>query len=200
MGLETTCKTRLNGIDSVGKAHCGDNLLEFSGDFKIKWKWSELSSIEAHDGVLTARRKEDSVEMCLGDAAAKWVQAILNPKSRLDKLGLKPNHSYQVWGEMDDEFLVETVDRAGPPSTTPSDLDVVFIRMNSPTDLPLCEEAREKIIKNGMIWIVWPKGRKEFGESHVRAFADTHGLVDVKVASFSSTLSALKLVIPVKDR
>jgi hypothetical protein len=59
---------------------------------------------------------------------------------------------------------------------------------------------REQIVPNGMIWVVWPKGRKDFREDDVRAHGPTAGLVDVKVMSFSDTLSGLKLVIPVKDR
>jgi hypothetical protein len=47
---------------------------------------------------------------------------------------------------------------------------------------------------------LWPKGRKELREDDVRAAAKAQGLVDVKVMSFSATLSALKLVIPVALR
>jgi hypothetical protein len=43
---------------------------------------------------------------------------------------------------------------------------------------------------------VWVKGRKELNENHVREAALDAGLVDVKVARFSETHSALKLVVP----
>ena len=52
----------------------------------------------------------------------------------------------------------------------------------------------------GAIWVVWPKGRKELREDDVRNAAKAQGLVDIKVMSFSETLSALKLVIPVAER
>jgi len=51
--------------------------------------------------------------------------------------------------------------------------------------------------------VLWKKGKKgpnDVKESDVMAAAKTHGLVDVKVASFSDELSALKLVIPVALR
>ena len=48
----------------------------------------------------------------------------------------------------------------------------------------------------GAVWAVWRKGRKELNENHIRAGAIAAGLVDVKVARFSATHSALKLVVP----
>ena len=59
---------------------------------------------------------------------------------------------------------------------------------------------REHIKPEGGIWVVWTKGRKEFREDDIRAAGPGAGLVDVKVVAFSETLSALKLVIPVKLR
>ena len=52
----------------------------------------------------------------------------------------------------------------------------------------------------GALWAVWTKGRQELNENHVREAALDAGLVDVKVARFSATHSALKLVIPKAKR
>jgi hypothetical protein len=54
--------------------------------------------------------------------------------------------------------------------------------------------------RDGSIWVVWPKGREELKENDIIAAAKDAGLVDVKVAKFSETLSALKLVIPLSRR
>jgi len=51
-----------------------------------------------------------------------------------------------------------------------------------------------------MIWAIWPKGRSEFRDAEIRDYILKIGLVDIKVASFSTSLSALKLVIPLKAR
>lgn len=198
MGQEATCKVVLNQVESVGKAHCGDGEIDFRGDFRFLWKWCTLSSVESSDGQLVVRRGDDEAIFHLGDSAEKWCHAILNPKSRLDKLGLKPGHVYQAWGEFDAQFSGELQTRAGEPSESP--LDIVFVRVHSVDELPRLVEARSAIKAAGMVWAIWTKGRKEFGEGHIREFADKNGLVDVKVAKFSEELSALKLVIPVKDR
>ena len=198
MGAEATCRVRLNQAESGGKAHCGDGEIDFRGDFRFVWKWSDLSSVEALDGRLTVRKGTEEAVFELGAAAEKWRFAIQNPKSRLDKLGLKPGHSYKAWGEFDEAFSGELERVAGAPGTPP--LDIVFVRMDGKSDLDKLLDARAKIAQNGMIWAVWPKGRKEFSETHIRDFSLQNGLVDVKVASFSKTLSALKMVIRVKDR
>lgn len=199
MGLETVCRVKLNSEVSEGKAHCGDGELEFRGEFKIRWKWSELELVTSSDGVLTAVRGSERAEFHLGDAAAKWEHAIKNPKSRLDKLGLKPNHKYASWGEFDETFPSELAQVAGEPAPE-SLFDIVFVRLTTQDDLDNLAKARQAIAKNGAIWAVWLKGKKELTETHVRDYARKNGLVDVKVASFSPTLSSLKLVIPVSER
>ena len=45
-----------------------------------------------------------------------------------------------------------------------------------------------------MLWIVYPKGRKEITEAQVFAHGKGIGLVDVKVCKFSDELTALKFV------
>ena len=199
MGLETVCRVKLNSEISEGKAHCGDGELEFRGEFKIRWKWSELDRVTSSDGVLIVVKGAEMAEFHLGDAAAKWEHAIKNPKSRLDKLGLKPDHKYAAWGEFDETFATELAKIAGYP-TSREPYDIIFVRLNTQDDLTDLGKAREAIAKNGAIWAVWLKGKKELTETHVRDYARINGLVDVKVASFSPTLSSLKLVIPIANR
>ena len=199
MGKEAVCTVRLNSEVSEGKAHCGDGELSFKGDFRFRWLWRDLQSAQVEGGSLRVMRGTDSAEFQLGELAGKWLHDIQNPKSRLDKLGLKPGHRYTLWGDFDAQFPTEAFDRAGEPTDT-KDLDVLFVRAHSQEDLPLLSKARALIKPNGMIWVIWTKGRKEFREDDVRNYALANGLVDVKVASFSSELSALKLVIPLALR
>lgn len=63
---------------------------------------------------------------------------------------------------------------------------------------------KNEIEGNGMIWISWPKKSSkvetDLTEDIVRGIALANGLVDIKVCAIDETWSALKLVIPVKDR
>lgn len=63
---------------------------------------------------------------------------------------------------------------------------------------------KQQIVPNGVIWISWPKKASkvltDVTEDVVRNLALAHGLVDVKVCAVDAVWSALKLVIPVKNR
>jgi len=64
--------------------------------------------------------------------------------------------------------------------------------------------AKKALAPHGMIWASWTKKSSkivtDLTEEHVRNFALKNGLVDIKVCAVDETWSALKLVIPVKDR
>ena len=77
--------------------------------------------------------------------------------------------------------------------------DMIIVRVANRTELDRLKTLRSALKSNGMFWVLWRKGLKgpkDVKESDVMAAAKAHGLVDVKVASFSDELSALKLVIP----
>jgi hypothetical protein len=68
-------------------------------------------------------------------------------------------------------------------------------------ELPL---LKKEMKPDGMIWVSWPKKtakmKSDLDENSIRSFALEIGLVDVKVCAVNATWSALKLVIPLKDR
>lgn len=198
MGMELTCSVVLNGVASEGRAHCGDGEIDFRGDFRFRWRWQDLASVSASDGELRVIRGSDTAVFRVGGAADKWADAILNPKSRIAKFGLKATHRYRAEGEFDPGFFGELEQVAGTASG--GVVDILFVQIGSVEELHRLTQARDSIAPNGMVWAVWAKGRKEFGENHIREFALSNGLVDVKVARFNDELSALKLVIPVALR
>ena len=63
---------------------------------------------------------------------------------------------------------------------------------------------KREIKQNGMIWISWPKKSSgvitDVSDKLIRDKARSIGLIDTKVCSIDQTRSALKLMIPVKDR
>jgi hypothetical protein len=124
------------------------------------------------------------------------------PRSRTEKLGVKPGCRAALRGVFDPAFLDElkAVGASVSARFGAGPYDLVLVRLNSKADLPLLQGARERIVAKGMIWAVWPKGRKEFREDDIRNFGPTAGLVDVKVMAFSDELSGLKLVIPLAQR
>ena len=119
----------------------------------------------------------------------------------MNKLGVKAGSRVAVVGIDDAEFLQELKDRGAEiVPRVGKGLDFVFVAMASVKDLPRLAKLRDAVHPAGAVWVLWPKGRKEFREDDIRAYGPQAGLVDVKVMAFSDTLSALKMVIPVKQR
>jgi len=81
------------------------------------------------------------------------------------------------------------------------DTDLVFLAADSTAELAGLANLRTRIKPAGAIWVVHTKGKgAAFKDVDVFAAAKQAGLVDVKVAAFSTTHTAEKLVVPVKLR
>jgi hypothetical protein len=125
------------------------------------------------------------------------------PRSRLEKLGVKETFVVSLIDVDDDSFHRELKGRAAKIATgrKPSAAsDMIVYGVTAKPALDRLTALRGSIVPAGAIWVLWPKGRKELREDDVRNAAKAQGLVDIKVMSFSETLSALKLVIPVAER
>lgn len=119
-------------------------------------------------------------------------------RSRTQKLGVKPGFRVALAGVKDPGLGLELKD-AGASVVSRlgrGPYDIVLVGVNSTSDLSKLKEAKGRIVPSGMVWAIWPKGRREFREDDIRRYGPLAGLVDVKVMSFSDELSGLKLVIP----
>jgi hypothetical protein len=201
MGLEATCDVKFGRQASTGKVRLEEKELLFSGDFRLKIPLAKARA-EAKKGALRVEWPDGTATFALGRDAEKWALKIRYPRGLLDKLGIKPGSRVAVDGVDDADFDRQLAARTEDVSRgrAKKDTDVVVVGMSRTAELPKLETLRAAIKKDGAIWVVWPKGRKEFREDDVRAFGPSVGLVDVKVAAFSETLSALKMVIPLKLR
>jgi hypothetical protein len=202
MGQEATCRARLDGRAGQGKARLEESEIVFRGDFRFKVGFKDLHRVEARGGRLELEWADATAILDLGDKAARWAEKIRNPPSLLDKLGVRPGARVSVIGLGDRAFLDEVKARTDDVSVgrARADSDLVFVAMADRADLPRLEKLQRAIKKDGAVWVVWPKGRKEFREDDVRAYGPRARLVDVKVVRFSEALSALKMMIPRAQR
>jgi hypothetical protein len=123
-------------------------------------------------------------------------------RSRLDKLGVKDGMRIAIFGVNDGFIRAELAERTADVSENRAkkDTHMILFGVEDAKGLARLPALAKTIRRDGCIWAVWTKGRKEFREDDIRAFALAHDLVDVKVMAFSETLSGLKLVIPVDKR
>jgi len=203
MGQEVNCKLRLGKRVAEGKALLESQELIFrASEFRLKIAFREMSSAEVKDGWLRIRYPDGAVALELGAQAAKWADKILHPKSLIDKLGVKAGMRISVVGVGNGDFRRDLAARTPDVSEGKAvpESDLIFLGTDRARDLNRLRALQKSIKPNGAIWVVYPKGQKHITEGGVFAAGKQAGLVDVKVASFSPTHTALKFVIPVTRR
>jgi len=202
MGQEVQCEVRFEGRVSVGKAQLETEDLIVRGEARLRIPLREIQSVDAADGQLRVTWQKGTAVFILGERAEKWAHRIRNPKTRADKLDVKPGVQVSLCGIHDETFRAELQARAGhiAEGKPVKDSDLIFLSVESTKDLARLKPLESKLKRNGAIWMVYPKGRKDITENHVREAGLAAGLVDVKVARFSETHTALKFVIPLAKR
>jgi hypothetical protein len=121
----------------------------------------------------------------------------------LDKLGLRPGMRVALIDIDDADIRPLIADRTtdlteGWPEPA---TDIVLLGADSLAALEPIAALATRIRPNGAIWVVSRKGKTAtIRDTDVIDAARDAGLVDNKVASFSPTHTALRLVIPVARR
>ena len=204
MGYDAACTLRCDGKSSRGTAWLEHKELVFRGPNRLAIPLASIRSATARDGTLHVEFGDRSADFVIGTMAAKWATRIMNPPSRLDKLGIKAGMTIAAIAITDSAFLDEARGRAtkvvaGAPRGATL-VDAVFYGANHRDDLARLAAIKKQISANGAIWVVRPKGHADITEAETMAAGKRAGLVDVKVVSFSDTHTAEKFVIPVAKR
>ena len=114
------------------------------------------------------------------------------PATLAAKLGITATTRVVLDGAADDEALAEAL-AAG---TASPEADLVVLRVDDADALAHAASRHAGLLMHGVpLWVVYPKGKAApLGESAIRAMLRARGFMDVKVASVSPALSALKFV------
>jgi hypothetical protein len=203
MGAESLCTVHFDGKRSEGKALLETDHLIFRGTFRLNIPRQSITKLDATNGTLRVTFPDGTASFELGPTAAKWANKIRNPPSLLDKLGLKPGMRVAVIGIDDADFLAQVEGRTSDISRKipKKDTEIIFFGAEAVSDLARLDKLRGYLTSAGAIWVVHTKGKAAtFKDTDVFVAAKKAKLVDVKVASFSATHTAEKLVIPVAQR
>ncbi len=202
MGNEVQCTVHFGNQKSEGKALFETREILFRGDFRLKIPFATIKSVKAVDGELRLQTPEGLAVLHLGAAAEKWCDKILHPKSRIEKLGVKPGAKVLLLGKFDTEFLREIGNLSKPVSKgkVAADAECIFLAADSKADLAAIAKLSKAMKGAAALWIVYPKGQKHITENDVLAAGRKTGLKDVKVVGFAPTHTALKFVIPLSQR
>ncbi len=202
MGNEVKCTVSWGKQQSEGKALLETSEILFRGGFCLKIPFSTVKSAKAVDGELRLQTAEGLVVFHLGAAAEKWCDKILHPKSRIEKLSVKPGANVFLVGNFDSEFLAEIskLTKSVSKGKVATDTECIFFAANSKEGLGALAKFSKSMKGATALWIVYPKGQKHITENDVLAAGRKAGLKDVKVVGFSATHTALKFVIPLAQR
>lgn len=204
MGLEANCRMRVGREHQDAKALLEtDHLLVRTGSERRKVPFAGLTMITAKNGWLTLEGPAGATSIELGAAAEKWAEKIRNPRSLLDKLGVKAGMRVAVVGVNDDDFLKQLAARVTDISRShpKEESDIIFVGIESVAGLSRLSKLADSIKRNGALWVVHRKGKgATVKDTDVFSAAKSVGLVDTKVAAFSATHTAEKLVIPLARR
>lgn len=202
MGNEATCKVRFGKQESEGKALLETSEVLFRGDFRLKIPFSNIKSAKTVDGELRLQTAEGLASFHLGAAAEKWLEKILHPKSRIEKLGVKPGAKVSLLGEFEAGFLseVQALTKSVTKGKPAPDSGQIFLAADSREGFSTLSRIAKTMSGAAALWIVYPKGQKHITENDVLAAGRKSGLKDVKVVGFSATHTALKFVIPLANR
>jgi hypothetical protein len=202
MGNEATCKVQFGKQESEGKVLLETSEILFRGGFRLKIPFSTIKSAKAVDGELHLQTAEGLAVFHLGAAAEKWCDKILHPKSRIEKLGVKPGANVSLIGSFEPEFLTEisALTKSMSKGKVATDAECIFFAADSKEDLGALSKISRSMRGAAALWIVYPKGQKHITENDVIASGRKAGLKDVKVVGFSPTHTALKFVIPISNR
>jgi hypothetical protein len=202
MGLEATCRVRAGAVTHEAKVLLETDELIVRGTARQRIPLSAVSSVAAADGELRVDHESGTLVLELGDAAAKWAERIRSPRTLLDKLGVRDGQTISVSGLNDDEFLEQLMGSGARVSTgrLERSSDIIFLGATTARDLAKLGTAAKAIKRDGAIWVVHPKGKGALRDTEIFAAAKAVGLTATKVARFSATHTAEKLVIPVARR
>lgn len=119
----------------------------------------------------------------------------------MEKLGVRPGSRVSVLGVRDDWFVPE-LERHGADVSARrrKESDLIFIAVDDVGGLSAIGDLEPSLLRNGAVWVVYPKGRKDLKETDVISAGLGAGLVDNKIVRFSDTHTALRFVIPLARR
>ena len=202
MGIETTCRVETDAGTGDAKVLLETEELIVRGAFKTRIPLKTVETAEVDGRKLIVSHGNSRTVLHLGPEAARWADRILNPKSRLEKLGVKPGMVVSCQG-VSDPALQDELTAAGATVSwgrIRKDSDLIFLGVERDPEVSRIAPATAARRSSGAIWVIHPKGKEGVKDTTIFAAGRQAGLVATKVAKFSESHTAEKLVVPVAKR
>ena len=191
MGKDAHVAARFADGTDAGRLQYEPPKLLFRGAQPRVFEGDSLKGVRADGADLVL---PDGSRFTLGaKQALSWVEAITNPKGRMEKIGVKPGLRTAVIGVDDPTFHAELAKSGAVPVNRLANIDLLFYEADDAEALSRIGELVPALSDKGALWIVSKKGKgATVKDVEVMAAARSFGLVDNKVVAFSDTLTALR--------
>lgn len=202
MGKEIVCYGTGTAGSGEGKLLLETGELIFRGPARVRIPFSAIREITAKGGSMTVRYEGGTMRFEVGPDAADWVERVLRPRGRLDKLGIGAKSVVSVLGVKDPALKSELATSGAVVSygRVRNGSTVVLFGVESIGDLARLGKIREVVDPAAGIWVIHRRGPEAVKDVEIFAAGKKLGLVSNKVMRFSDTHSADRLVIPKADR
>jgi hypothetical protein len=201
MGREAVCTCNWGGTAAEVKALLEASEIILRGETRKRLPFKEIKEVKAVADRLCFTVSGESVQLHLGSAVAeKWAATITSPPAALSKkLGITKTSVVRVIGGITDEALQEVLAEAARIAVKDADLIVAYV--DSPESLHAAlKNAKAELLKGVPIWMVCAKGPGHaINEAAIRSLLRKNGMIDTKVASVSSKLTALRFLVRKSD-
>ena len=197
MGREAVCTCDWAGNVAEVKALLESSELILRGDIRKRVPFAAMSHIRAEGDCLRFKVGHEPVELHLGASqATKWAALIAGPPASLSKkLGITNQTVVRTIGKCEDENLNAAIAEAGRISSDKADLIVACVDTLEVLHAAL-EQAKTQLSEAVPIWVVYQKGPGHaLNETAIRSLLRSQGMMDTKVASVSSSLTALRFSV-----
>src|SRR5258708_5168292 len=161
MGQEVVCTARWGGKSVRGKALLETAESIFRGVERRKIPFLAIRGMEAKERELRVRTGEGLVVFEVGERGEKWGEKIGNPKSVVEKLGVKPGEPVAVFGKLDGEFLKKLKEHksAVAPGKIVDGVGWIFLAAETRGGLGGVKKIAGELKGSAARWVVYPKGQ-----------------------------------------
>ncbi|MFD2262634.1 hypothetical protein ACFSM5_07020 [Lacibacterium aquatile] len=197
MGREARCKVTVAGRSVEGLALLESDAIILRGGYAARLPRGEILSakVQGEALILTTSKQVTSLTMGVAEAA-RWAATLANPRTRLEKLGIKAGTKVFLVDVEDDE-IAEELARIGAPQTQAAEATVLLIGVACVDDLGRTEAYARTMPPAAHLWVLRPKGKgMRVSEAEVMAAGRTLGLSLSKTLSFSEKLTGERFTWP----
>lgn len=193
MGLELNTTATIGRKKFEGKLYLDSKFITFKSQ-AFGWSAELARPIEASAAKDRLMVAQDGTKVAfdVGSKASRWVEKILNPPTRITKLGVKPGQRLWLSAGFDKPFRDELKQSGATLKRKIEQSDLAFWRVRDREQLAEFDDLSQRIPDGINLWIVWDKGSQAIGQTDVMQSAQQRGWGPSKTAAFDETLSSMR--------